>query len=276
MADSQGAAPQESRVTRAVSRLGEGTLRAFESTGFGASLIIEALYWVVLGRRKGQVVRAQPVFAEMMDIGIRALPIVTLLSITIGIMLAIQGIYQLKRFGAEDQVVFGVAFGMTREFAPLITGILVAGRSGSALAARLGTMTINQEVDALKVMGLNPVRFLVAPSLIGMMIMVPALVIWADIVSLIGAGIYISADLGMTMAAYFQQVIDLLRVEDIMHGVEKSVIFAALVTVVGIVDGASVEGGAEGVGRVTTNAVVHSITAIVLTDMLFAFATTRG
>jgi phospholipid/cholesterol/gamma-HCH transport system permease protein len=136
-------------------------------------------------------------------------------------------------------------------------------------------MTISQEIDALRVMGVNPVRFLVVPSLLAMMVMLPALVIWADLVSLLGAGLYISADLGMTMGAYVNQTLDLLRVEDVMHGLQKSMIFAVLITIVGIVDGASVEGGAEGVGRVTTDAVVHGITAIVLTDMLFAFATTR-
>jgi phospholipid/cholesterol/gamma-HCH transport system permease protein len=212
----------------------------------------------------------------MMEIGVRAIPIVSMLAGTIGVMLAIQSIYQLKRFGAEEQVVVGVAFGMTREFAPLITGILVAGRSGSAFAARLGTMTISQEVDALRVMGVNPVRFLVVPSLIAMLIMLPCLVIWADLVSLWAAGVYISADLGMTMAAYVDQTLSLLGASDILHGVQKSLIFAVLITAVGIVDGASVTGGAEGVGRVTTNAVVHGITAIVVTDMIFAFATTRG
>jgi phospholipid/cholesterol/gamma-HCH transport system permease protein len=212
----------------------------------------------------------------MMEIGVRAVPIVSMLSATIGVMLAIQGIYQLSRFGAEEQVVIGVAFGMTREFAPLITGILVAGRSGSALAARLGTMTISQEVDALRVMGINPVRFLVVPSLVAMLIMLPSLVIWADLVSLWAAGLYISADLGMSMSAYWNETLELLGSGDVLHGLEKSLIFAVLVTTVGIVDGASVKGGAEGVGRVTTAAVVHGITAIVLTDMLFAFATTRG
>jgi phospholipid/cholesterol/gamma-HCH transport system permease protein len=273
MAEGVGAQPLVVRLTESV---GRGTVRALSSVGFGASLVGSSIYWLLFGRRHGQVVRARPVFAEMMEIGIRAIPIVTLLSVTIGIMLAIQGIYQLKRFGAESQVVLGVAFGMTREFAPLITGILVAGRSGSALAARLGTMTINQEVDALRVMGLNPVRFLVAPSLVAMMIMLPCLVIWADLVSLLGAGLYISADLGMTLSSYFDEVLDLLKVNDILHGLAKSVIFAVLVTIIGIADGASVEGGAEGVGRVTTSAVVHGITAIVLVDMVFAFATTRG
>jgi phospholipid/cholesterol/gamma-HCH transport system permease protein len=109
-----------------------------------------------------------------------------------------------------------------------------------------------------------------------MLIMLPALVVWADLVALFAAGIYISADLGMTLAAYWNQVLDLLGSNDVLHGLAKSLIFAVLVTVVGIVDGSSVEGGAEGVGRVTTASVVHGITAIVLTDMLFAFATTRG
>ncbi len=257
-------------------RVGRGTASSLDSTGFGTHLVWESLYWLFLGARKGQPVRPAPVFAEMMEVGIRAIPIVSLLSATIGIMLAIQGIHQLQRFGAEEQVVIGVAFGMTREFGPLITGILVAGRSGSAFAARLGTMTISQEIDALRVMGVNPVRFLVVPSLVAMLIMLPSLVIWADLVSIYAAGLYISADLGMTMAAYVDQVLTLLRAEDILHGLQKSLMFAVLITVVGIVDGSSVKGGAEGVGRVTTNAVVHGITAIVLTDMLFVFATTRG
>lgn len=268
--------PTQRSPLRLLENVGRGTVRSVGSAGFGASLLWQALYWLVIGPRRGQTVRPKPVFAEMMEVGVRAIPIVTMLSGTIGIMLAIQGIYQLKQFGAEQQVVIGVAFGMTREFAPLITGILVAGRSGSAFAARLGTMTISQEVDALRVMGVNPVRFLVVPSLLAMLVMLPCLVIWADLVSLWAAGLYISADLGMTMAAYVDQTVSLLGVDDVLHGLQKSLIFAVLITVVGIVDGASVEGGAEGVGRVTTNAVVHGITAIVLTDMLFAFATTRG
>jgi phospholipid/cholesterol/gamma-HCH transport system permease protein len=272
MATSQDPDPAALRVAEEV---GRGTARGLASFGFGAMLVWDSLGWLLLGKKRGQTVRPQPVFSEMMEIGVRAIPIVSMLAVTIGIMLAIQGIYQLKRFGAESQVVLGVAFGMTREFAPLITGILVAGRSGSALAARLGTMTISQEIDALRVMGVNPVRFLVVPSLFAMMIMLPALVIWADIVSLIGAGFYISAELGMTMGSYINQTLDLLGPEDVLHGVQKSLIFAVLITIVGIVDGASVKGGAEGVGRVTTDAVVHGITAIVLTDMVFAFATTR-
>ena len=203
------------------------------------------------------------------------MPIVTLLSVAIGLMLAMQGIHTLRTFGAEQQVTLGVAFGVVREFAPLITGILVAGRSGSALAARVGTMTINQEIDALKVMGISPTRSLVTPNLIGMLIMVPALTIWSNLASLLSAGLYISAELGMTLTVYIDQVLSFLTVDDVVHGLTKSAIFAVMITIIGIVNGASVTGGAEGVGRVTTSAVVQSITAILVTDMVFVFAVTR-
>ncbi|MDP6244462.1 MAG: ABC transporter permease, partial [Myxococcota bacterium] len=122
----------------------------------------------------------------------------------------------------------------------------------------------------------NSIRFLVVPSLVAMLVILPALVIWADVISLLGAGLFISAELGMSLGTYIDQTLALLSYEDVFNGLQKSAIFAVLITVIGIADGASVEGGAEGVGRVTTNAVVHGITAIVLVDMIFAFATTRG
>ena len=260
---------------RALEELGRATLRGLAALGYGAHLLAQSLGWVALGRRRGQPVAAASIFAEMMQIAVRAIPIVSLLAGTVGVMLALQGIYQLRRFGAEGTVVLGLALAITREFAPLITGILVAGRSGSALAARLATMTISQEVDALRVMGINPVRFLVVPSLLAMLVGLPALVVFADLVSLLAAGAYVSSELGMTLRTFFIQTLDALKVADVMHGVWKSVIFAVLVALIGIVDGSAVRGGAEGVGRVTTDSVVHGITAIVLTDMLFVFATTR-
>ena len=255
--------------------IGRATFRGLDGLGYGASLFTQAFQWIVMGGRRGQTVHASSVFAEMMEGGIRALPIVTMLTATIGVMLALQGIDTLRDFGAEQQVVLGVALGVTREFAPLITGILVAGRSGSALAARLGFMTINNEIDALRVMGVNPVRFLVAPSLLAMLVMLPALTIWADFAALYAAGLYVSAELGMTMTAYLNQVLDSISASDVLHGVSKAAIFGGLITIIGVVDGSTVRGGAEGVGRATTNSVVHAISAIVLTDMLFVFATTR-
>ncbi len=268
-------AAESARGLRAVESLGERTLRGISAVGFGATLLTDSLYWLVLGRRRRQPVRLAPVAAEMMEIGVRAVPIVSLLSITIGLMQAIQGIDALRQFGAEHQLVIGVSLTTTRELGPLITAILVAGRSGSALAARLATMSINNEVDALRTMGINPVRFLVVPNLVAMVIMLPALTLLADTLGLLGAGLYASGALGSTLSAWFEGVVRFTSSDDILHGLYKATVFALLITLVGVINGSAVRGGAEGVGRVTTSSVVHAITAIVVTDMLFAYATTR-
>lgn len=256
-------------------KLGRQTVVGIEEIGNGGFLLLESLYWLFWGPRLKQPVRLGHVVVQMVEIGIQAIPLIAMMAGTIGAMMAMQSIYMLRIFGAESQVTYGVAFSVVREFAPLITGILVAGRSGSALAARLGTMKISQEIDALKVMGINPVRFLVVPALLGMLVMVPALTIFNMMVGILCAGLYINADLGISLAAYSEQIIDILSVGDVMHGVGKSTIFAVLIALIGVINGASVTGGAEGVGKVTTRAVVQAISAIIVTDMLFAFMATR-
>ncbi len=263
------------RAHRLLDRVGHAVVSGVDEFGFGASLLGQSLFWVVAGPRRGQPVRLAAVVAQAMEIGINAVPIITILSGTIGVMLAIQGIYTLKTFGAESRVTLGVALSTVREFSPLITGILVAGRSGSALAARLGTMRINQEIDALTVMGISPVRFLVVPALLAMMVMLPLLTLWADLVALFAAGLYVAAELQTTLAAYADEVLDVLKLNDLVHGLSKACIFAVLVTIVGVVNGAGVTGGAEGVGRMTTRSVVQAISAIIVTDMIFAFMVTR-
>ena len=264
-----------STLLRVAERAGRSTAEGIEGFGYSVTLLSQALYWIVFGHRRGQTVRTDSVFSEMVETGVRAIPIVGLLTFTIGVMLAIQGVDLLRPYGAEQQVGIGVALGVTREFAPLITGILVAGRSGSALAARIGFMTISEEVAALRVMAINPVRFLVAPPLLAMLVMLPTLTVMADFVALAGGGLYITADLGLTMSAYVNQIIDTLEVGDVMHGLTKSIIFAVVITVIGVAEGSNVKGGAEGVGRATTSSVVKAISAIVLTDMIFVFAATR-
>ncbi len=261
--------------SRLVEKVGRGTLQGLDEVGFAAVLLAECLYWLAAGRRKRQPVRVAAVFQQAREIGVNALPILSVLTFTIGVMLAIQGIYTLKTFGAESRVATGIALSVVREFSSLITGVLVAGRSGSALAARLGTMKINQEIDALTVMGIEPVRYLVAPPLVAMVVMVPALTMWAHLVALFGAGLYVTGQLQISFGAYVSQVVEALRLADLGHGLAKSGIFAVLITLVGVVNGALVSGGAEGVGRMTTRSVVHAISAIVITDMIFAFAVTR-
>jgi len=255
-------------------RLGRTSLAALEELGRHGVLVGESLYWLVMGRRLGQSVRLGSLFSEMMEIGVRAIGIIGMMAAAIGAMLAIQGIYSLRVFGAEGHVVFGVAFSMVREFAPLITGILVAGRSGSALSARLGTMKINQEIDALEVMGINPIRFLVVPSLLASLIMVPALTMMSMLLGLWAAGTYINVELGLSLSAFVDQTVDVLSVDDLLHGLGKSMIFGFLIALIGVINGFLVKGGAEGVGKATTRSVVQCISAIVVTDMLFALVAT--
>jgi phospholipid/cholesterol/gamma-HCH transport system permease protein len=264
-----------SAILRHTESVGKTSISAIEMIGHWGALLGESVYWLFAGAKLKQPVRISAVFQQMMEIGIFAVPIVALLSATIGMMLAIQGIHTLSIFGAESQVVFGISLSVVREFSALITGILVAGRSGSALAARLSTMQINQEIDALRVMGIHPVRYLVVPALLAMIVMLPALTFLSDMVALFAAGLWVSFDLGISQAAYWSQTIDALSIGDLWHWLGKAVIFAVLITLIGVVNGASVTGGAEGVGRVTTRAVVQAISAIVITDMIFAFLATR-
>ncbi len=255
-------------MLRAVENVGRAATRGLDGVGYAAALLGESLYWIFLGWRQNQSVRMSAVVTQMMEIGIAALPIATLLSGTIGIMLAIQGFYSLQLFGAESYVYVGVALAVTREFAPLIIGVLVAGRSGSALAARLGAMAINQEIDALRAIGIFPARFLIAPALIAMVVMVPALTVWANVVALSAAGLFVTTTLDSSFAAYFADIFSVLTLHDVSHGIIKSAVFAVLIVMVAVVNGGSAEGGAESVGQATTRSVVHSLTAIIITDLV--------
>jgi len=258
-----------------VERVGREAVAVVEELGYFLALTVESLYWIVAGPMLRQPVRIAAVFEQMAVIGVHAIPIVFVLSFAIGVMLAIQGIHTLKTFGAEQQVVAAIALSVAREFAPLITGVVVAGRSGSALAARIGTMQVSQEIDALRVMGINPVRFLVAPVLIATMIMVPTLAFLADLAGMLGGAVFCNLELGLGYGAYADRAIEILAVEDLVQGLVKSGVFALLITLVGVSNGFAVTGGAEGVGRATTRSVVMSISYIVLADMVFTYFLSR-
>jgi phospholipid/cholesterol/gamma-HCH transport system permease protein len=259
----------------ALDRLGRRSLQALAELGYAAMLLVESLYFTAFGWARGQPVRLRMIAEQARQVGVDALPIVSLLAMTIGVMLGIQFIAALSEFGAESQVLMATAKSVTREFGALITAIVVAGRTGSALAARLGSMTVSQEIDALAVIGIEPVRYLVAPALTAMLIMVPTLTVFANLVALTGAGLYASGPLDMSLGAYLARTLELLEPRDLWEGLSKSVVFALLITLIGTSTGFSVTGGAEGVGRATTRAVVLSISAIVVVDMLFSFFLNR-
>ena len=262
-------------LIRIVTCVGERSVQAIREVGYHAALLIESCYWLLVGHSRRQPVRLRAVFREAMGVGVAAIPIVALASFAIGMMLAIQGIYTLRTFGAEGQVVLGIALSVTREFAPLITGIFVAGRSGSAIAARIGTMQISQEIDALRVIGINPVRYLVAPLLAAMLVALPALTVMSGMVALIGGALYCAGELSLPMGVFFDRTFEVLVGQDVLHGVFKSMVFAVIVTLIGAANGFNVIAGAEGVGRATTRSVVLGCIGIILADMVFTYLTSR-
>ena len=263
-------------MKRMVTQLGRVSVSALEEFGYAFMLLVESLSWILLGRFRQQPVRLNQIAQEIINIGIRAIPIVSVLCFAVGAMLAIQGLETLRDYGAQMQVVVGIAVSVTREFSALIVGILVAGRSASAIAARIGTMHESQEIDALRVIGIDPVRYLAAPVLIAMLISVPALTILGDAVAMLGGGVYTALELGMPLGVYMERSFQALVVWDVMQGLIKSVLFAVIIVVIGMINGFQVHGGAEGVGRATTRAVVLSISGIVIADMIFTFFLTRA
>ena len=258
-----------------IEHTGERTLGAIEELGYTFSLCMESLYWLLVGPFLHQPVRLSAVAAEMMKIGVLAVPVVVLLAFANGAMMAIQGLATLREFGAESKVVAGIAYSVTREFGVLIAAIVVAGRSGSAIAARIGSMQMSQEVDALRVMGVEPVRHLVAPILLAMLIMMPVLTMFANAAAIIGGGLYTNMTLQMPLPVFIAQSLDVLGWFDVAQGLCKGLVFGILIALIACSNGFSVSGGAEGLGRATTRSVVLSIAAIVVVDMIFTFFLNR-
>lgn len=258
-----------------VTHFGKVLIQILEELGYAFMLFIESLQWIVLGKYKKQSVRIEHIFYEAMNIGVRAVPIVSVLCFSVGMMLAIQGLEALKPYGAQSQVVTGIAISVTREFSALIVSILVAGRSGSAIAARIGTMQESQEIDALRVIGIDPVRYLAAPMLVAMLVTMPALTVLGDILGILGGAVYTSIELNMTVGTYMDRSFAVLQLYDVMQGIIKSMVFAIIIVLVGLVNGFQVKGGAEGVGHATTRSVVMAISFIVVADMIFTYFLTR-
>jgi len=259
------------RLQRSVEQVGRSFANGVEDVGYSAALLAESLYWIVFGPWQKQQVRLHTVFEEMMNIGVLAIPVLAILAFANGAMMTMQGIYTLRDFGAESQVVVGIATSVTREFGVLITGIVVAGRSGSAIAARIGTMQMAQEIDALRVMGVPPVRYLVAPVLVAMLVMMPILTILSDSMAVLGGGVLSVLELNMSIGTYAEQILAALVPSDIWQGLIKSLVFGVLITLVATSNGFNAKGGAEGLGHATTRSVVLCISAIVVADMIFTF-----
>jgi phospholipid/cholesterol/gamma-HCH transport system permease protein len=252
-----------------VSQLGSSTLDGLSYLGSLASLGARAAYYTLVAPFKGKPWHLQRAISQAMETGVRALPILSLITFFIGLILALQAAYELRRFGAISAVATAVAVTMSRELGPLVTAIVVIGRSGSAFAAEIGTMKVSEEIDALETMAISPIRFLVAPKFLAMMVMLPCLTIWANVMGILGGSLFGVAQADFTLWRYIQASIDSLFLRDITTGLVKSVMFGITITAVGCLEGLSTGGGAEQVGRSTTQAVVKSIFLVVVVDLFF-------
>lgn len=251
-------------------RLGDATLRHMNDlrflTSFTGSVFLALLY---VCRHPGSL-RKEDTILAMQRTGVDALPIVGLISFLLGLIIAFMSSVQLRQFGADIYVASLVSLAMTRELGPIMTAIIVAGRSGSAYAAEIGTMRVSEEIDALFTMGFDPTRFLAIPKVVASLVVVPLLTLFSDLFAILGGLVVGVLMLDLTANAYIAQTFVTLTPFDVFLGVLKSAVFAFLISWIGCFRGFRVRGGAAGVGEATTSAVVSSIFLIILTDSLFS------
>jgi len=265
------AAPGTTRERRPwLVAVGAWTLDLGEAGGRVVSLMRDTL--LVLARPFGRNgLKWDRTLEQMALIGARGTPIVVFISFLVGVVLALNGAQQLRNFGASIYIANLVAISMSREMAPLITAIIVAGRSGSAIAAELGTMVVSEEIDAMETMALSPARFLVAPRIVALLCMMPLLTVASNAAGIFGGYLIAVTSLGLPSEGYITQTTQWLYVSDVLSGLVKSLVFALIIGFVGVYRGLSVRGGPAGVGLATTSSVVTAILlCIVATSVITA------
>lgn len=263
------AQPEQRRAGR-LARLGtaaqEGWSRFIGLLRFLGEIVL-ACGALVAGRAR---YRATDFALVLQEVGPKALPIVTLISLLVGVILAFVGAVQLARFGAQIFIADLVGLAMAREMGPMMAAIIMTGRTGAAFAAQLGTMQVNQEIDALKTLGISPVEFLVLPRVLALVLMMPLLTLYADMVGIVG-GMLVSVSLfEITLMQYWNETWAALTLSQFVIGLVKSLVFGALIAIAGCFQGIRAGGSASAVGAAATSAVVAAIVAIVVADGLFA------
>ncbi len=230
------------------------------------SLTVSIFHWTVVAPLRGKPFRLSAVFQQMVRIGVQAVPMTALTSLSIGFTLAMQGAHELARMGATSFVPDLVGMSILRELGPLLVGVVVIGRSGSAVTAELGTMKVSEEIEALEVMAINPIRYLVVPRFLAMMVMLPVLTVFGNYIGIFGGWSVCHWALGMPTDTYILRIIDSATPMDLWSGIIKSVVFAYLIITIACDSGLTVRGGAEGVGQSTTNSVVKSLLAMLVAN----------
>jgi phospholipid/cholesterol/gamma-HCH transport system permease protein len=250
-------------------KIGRSTCRICEEAYTFVEFVGEAGVALVKALLNPKQVRWKDAFLVAETAGVNALPVIALIGFLMGLIMAFQAAIPMRQFGAVIYVANLVGLSMVRELGPLMTAIVLAGRSGSAFAAELGTMKVNEEIDALITMGLDPVRFLVLTRVLAAVIMTPLLTLFADLIGVMGGSIVLLS-LGYSLATYFRQIFSMVTYVDLLGGLLKSIVFGLLVAGIGCLRGLQTEIGASAVGESTTRAVVGGIVLIVVTDGIFS------
>ncbi|MBI4667020.1 MAG: ABC transporter permease [Nitrospinae bacterium] len=222
--------------------------------------------WQVLKWLVRPPLRIRAVFEQMQEIGYNSVPVVAITALSTGGVLALQSYIGFKRFGAESMVGTVVALSMTRELGPVLTGIMVAGRAGSAMAAELGTMKVTEQIDALYTLAANPIKYLIVPRFIAGVLMLPMLSVVGDVLGIMGGAAIGVGTLEANPVVYMKKTFEFLELNDIYSGLFKSMVFGGIIAIVCCFQGFATEGGAEGVGKATTRSVVISSILILVTD----------
>ncbi len=245
--------------TSVVERLGSATLRHL---GYVGALVIQIRNaFGDLGRTLplvGNRLRWRSAVQQMLAIGVDAFPMIGIMSVCSGFILAMQGASELRRFGALQFVIDLVSIGFTRELGPLITATAVSGRSGSAFSAEIGSMVVTEEIDALRTMGIDPIEFVLAPKFLAALIVLPCLTILSNACGILAGGLFMRISTGMALGVYFQYAAHSMVLRDVMTGLVKSLAFATIIVHVGCLEGFRVHGGPDAVGQSATSAVVKS------------------
>jgi len=213
--------------------------------------------------------KRERIFEQAKKTGVDSLPIVTLVALFIGIIMALQTAVQMQRLGSEMYIASIVALSLVRELGPVITALIIAGRVGAAITAEIGSMQVTEQIDALETLATNPIKYLVVPRLLALMVTLPILTLYADIIGILGGWLICVHKIGISSQLYLNITFDSLLFKDLFTGLAKTVFFGAIISLVSCYEGFNVEGGAEGVGNATRHAVVKTFILIITADCFF-------
>ncbi len=258
-------------MTAIIGYAGRGAIAVFRAFIDVSVLMVDTIEWLLVAPFRGRGIRFKAAVTQFVEVGFNAIPIVALICLLMGAILAMQSQYQLERFGVDYLVPDLVAVAAMRELSPLMAAILITGRSGSAFTAEIGTMKVSEEVDALDVMGLNPIKYLVVPKFLGTILAVPMVTLVATFMMIAGGFLLSTQYIGQDVSTYIQRSADSFSWNDFLNGMTKSVFFAMTICWVGVYRGFQTEGGAGEVGKMTTSSVVTSIFMIIIVDVIFTY-----